>query len=129
MRTPFESPASEDGEIEKSRALTQDEDMIRNRLLPWLALCTCVTLALPAVVHADDVDRVRELRISKSIMPLSRILSHVQKRYPGTLLKVELEEEKGQVIYEMELLGKDKVMRQLKIDAKTGKILSMDGDD
>ncbi len=103
--------------------------MIRNRLLPSLALCTCFALALPAVVHADDVDRVRELRSSKSIKPLSQILSHVQKRYPGTLLEVELEEEKGRVIYEMEILGKDKVVHQLKVDAKTGRILTKDGDD
>lgn len=103
--------------------------MIRNRLLPWLALCACIILALPTVLHADDVDRVRELRSTKSIMPLSQILRSVEKKFPGTLLEVELEEEKGRVIYEMELLGKDKVVHQLKVDAKTGEILSTASDD
>jgi uncharacterized membrane protein YkoI len=115
--------------IEKNRAVTQDEDMTRNRLLPWFVLCACVILALPALVRADDVDRVRELRSTDSILPLSQILQVVEKRYPGTLLEVELEEEKGTVIYEMELLGKDNVVHQLKIDAKTGKILSVDKKD
>jgi len=45
------------------------------------------------------------------------------------LLEVELEEEKGRVIYEMELLGEDRVVRTLKVNARNGKILSVDRED
>jgi len=94
-----------------------------------LALFALAFTLLPGPALAEDVDRVRELRSTASIMPLSQILQVVEKHYPGTLLEVELEEEKGQVLYEMELLGRDKVVHKLKVDARNGRILSVDRDD
>jgi len=91
-----------------------------------LVLFTLACTLMPQAGKADDMDRVRELRSTASIMPLSQILRAVEKQYPGTLLEVELEEEKGQVLYEMELLGRDKVVHKIKVDASNGRILSVD---
>ena len=104
------------------------KDLRHGKVITFLAsgfgLFALALTLLPQAALADDVDRVRELRSTASILPLSQILSRVEKTYPGTLLEVELEEEDGRVIYEMELLGEDKVIRGLKVDAKSGDILS-----
>ena len=109
------------------------EHMKRKRILPFfVASLILFALALSLVPHgclADDMDRVRELRSTESIMPLSQLLQAVEKQYPGTLLEVELEEEKGKVIYEMDILGKDRAVHSIKVDAITGTILSVDVDD
>ena len=111
----------------------QTKCLRRGKVTAFLAsgfgLCVLALTLLPQAALADDVDRVRELRSTASILPLSQILSRVEKQYPGTLLEVELEEEDGRVIYEMELLGKDKVIRGLKVDAKSGDILSTERED
>jgi uncharacterized membrane protein YkoI len=77
---------------------------------------------------ADDVDRVRQLRNSDSILPLSTILVGIEHRFPGTLLEVELEDEHGQVFYELEMLGRDHVIRTIKVDARSGRVLTTDRD-
>jgi uncharacterized membrane protein YkoI len=77
---------------------------------------------------ADDVDRVRELRSTESIRPLSDILKGIEKKYPGTLLEVELEEEDGRIIYEIEMLDRDRNIHHLEVDARTGLIVH-EGDD
>jgi len=97
-----------------------------------LLICVLVLLMLCVgasdSVFADDVDRVRQLRSTDSILPLSDILSNIQRRYPGTLLDVELEEEKGIIFYEIELLGLDHMMRTIKVDARSGHIIASEQD-
>ncbi len=80
------------------------------------------------VASADDVDRVRQLRSSDAILPLSTILAGIEQRFPGTLLEVELEDEHGQVLYELEMLGRDQVIRTIKVDARNGHLLSVERD-
>ncbi len=84
------------------------------------------------VVVADEMDRVRQLRDSNAILPLTKILSEVENRYPGTLLDVELEEEMEEgrklVIYEVEMLGRDHVIRTIRVDARSGRMLGPERD-
>ena len=71
---------------------------------------------------ADDIDRVRELRSSESILPLSSILESIKIRYPdSTLLDAELEEEHGQIVYEIKIVDQSHHIHKLEFDAKTGK--------
>jgi len=76
------------------------------------------------VASADELDRVRQLRDHDAILPLARILANVERRYPGALLDVELEEERGALIYEVKMLGHDHVMRSISVDARSGRILA-----
>ncbi len=91
-------------------------------------LLTCGAVA----AVADDMDRVRQLRDSDTILPLTTILSAVENRYPGTLLDVELEEEmengRKLVIYEVEMLGRDQVIRTIRVDARSGRVLGLERD-
>lgn len=77
---------------------------------------------------ADDIDDVLKLRDTKNILPLSQILEKIGSAFPGTLLDVDLENEHGKIIYEMEILSHEHRIQHLKVDAKTGKILIEDDD-
>jgi len=82
------------------------------------------------IVQADDdYIEAKRLRDSGEIMPLEEILKNVRRTYPGRILEVELENEKGRVIYELEILGADRIVREIYIDAKSGKLLSVEEDD
>ncbi len=80
-------------------------------------------VAIPHVL-ADDIEQVRKLRSTKSILPLSRILKNIKTTFPGTLLDADLENEEGKLIYEIEILGHDHHIQYLEIDARTGKLLT-----
>jgi len=94
------------------------------RALMLVMLC----IGASGSAFADDVDRVRQLRSTDSILPLSNILSRIEPRYPGTLLDVELEDEKGVIFYEIELLGPDHMIRTIKVDARSGNIIAPEQD-
>jgi uncharacterized membrane protein YkoI len=88
-------------------------------------------LSSPAhIVQADDdYIEAKRLRESGEIMPLEEILKNIRRSYPGRILEVELENEKGRVIYELEILGADSIVREIYIDAKSGELLSVEEDD
>jgi uncharacterized membrane protein YkoI len=79
-------------------------------------------------VHADDMDRIRQLRSSDQVLPLSTILIRLEQQYPGTLLNVELEDESDSIVYEIEILGADHIIRQIKVDARNGHIIKSEHD-
>ncbi len=97
------------------------------RQMAFLFACLA-TLCVAKTAYADDVDRVRQLRSTDSILPLSKILIEVERRYPGTLLDVELEDEKNLIIYEIEILGADHIVRQINVNARNGEILKAEQD-
>ena len=67
--------------------------------------------------------KAKRLRDAGDILPLEKILERAKRRYPGRVLETELEEIKGRLIYEIELLDKDGVVREMKFDARTGELL------
>lgn len=78
-------------------------------------------LAIPAVpAAAGDHERALELRRAGAILPLAAILDRAQAQYGGEAIEVELEEEDGAYVYEIELLGPDGVVRDYLYDAVTG---------
>lgn len=79
-------------------------------------------------VHADDMDRIRQLRSSDQVLPLSTILIRLEQQYTGTLLNVELEDESDSIVYEIEILGADHIIRQIKVDARNGHIIKSEHD-
>ena len=82
------------------------------------------------IVRADDDYReAQRLRDEGEIMSLEEIMKNVRKTYPGRILELELEDEKGRIIYELEILGNDSIVREICIDAKSGDLLSVEEDD
>ena len=77
---------------------------------------------------AGDHDQARQLRHQGDIMPLSQILEHISGRYPGRVLEVELKQRQGASFYKIEQLGSDGVVREITVDAKSGKVLKVEDD-
>lgn len=101
-----------------------------------------LTTILPAIIagmlilspvqplQADD-DHIEAKRLFNSgeIMALDDIMKIIRQTYPGKLLEVELEKEGGKIVYEVEILGADGIVREIYVDAKNGKLISMKVDD
>ncbi len=88
-------------------------------------------ISIPAqIVQADDdYIEAKRLRDSGEIKSLEEILRNVRQAYPGRILEIELEDEKGRITYELEILGDDRIVREIHIDARSGELLSVEEDD
>ncbi|MCW8278569.1 PepSY domain-containing protein [Pseudomonas sp. PCH199] len=89
----------------------------------WLVLAL---LAVCSVVMARGLDQDEALRLRQRgvILPLEQLLQQALDRYPGAkLLEAELEEKHDVYIYEVELLTAEGVVRELELDASTGRLL------
>ncbi len=97
------------------------------------ALLVILALLISSTVNVvradDDYLEAKRLRNRGEIMSLEEIMKNVRKVYPGRILEVELENEKGHIIYELEILGIDSIVRKIYIDARNGAILSVEEDD
>jgi len=85
-------------------------------------------MLMSQAIADDDLELVRQLRNTESILPLSQILKEIEVSYPGTLLDVNLEYEDLKLIYEIEILDSKHVVQEIKVDAITGKILTVETD-
>ncbi len=84
---------------------------------------------LQSALADDDYIEARLLLESGEILPLEVILKNVRQAFPGKILELELEKEDSEIVYEMEILGDDGVIREVYIDARSGEILSAKEDD
>ena len=92
-----------------------------------------VALMILSPIHVatadDDYIEARRLLDSGEILPLELILENVRPIFPGKVLEIELEKEDKQIVYEIEILGDNGVIKEIYIDAKTGKLLFTKEDD
>ena len=51
------------------------------------------------------------------------------EKVPGTVKQVELEDEDGTIVYGIEVVSTDGTQQDVKVDAKTGKIVKVEADD
>jgi uncharacterized membrane protein YkoI len=70
-----------------------------------------------------DHDRARQAVEVGDVLPLRTILERVEREYPGQVMEVELDQEKGEWVYEIKLLRKGGALMKLKILARDGTIL------
>jgi len=99
------------------------------RIIPGILLGIMALCPLQLAQADDDYIEARRLNISGEILPLESILKKIRLTFPGKILEIELEKEHGQIAYEIEILGEDGVVREIYINAKTGKLLSVKEDD
>jgi uncharacterized membrane protein YkoI len=78
----------------------------------------------------DDHERARELVKSGEIMPLEQLLQNIVNKDSGKLrlLEAELENKSGRLVYELELVDEQGVVRERLFDAKTGEAFGEDDD-
>ena len=104
--------------------------MKRNYSITCVLLVALMILSPIHVAKADDdYIEARRLLDSGEILPLEIILKNVRQIFPGKVLEIELEKEDKQIVYEIEILGDDGVIKEIYINAKTGKLLFTKEDD
>ena len=114
-----------------------------SRFVPKWLLAGCVMLAMAGPAFADwddgddddddydqrDQEVVWDARKRGEILPLEVILGSVLQRYPGEVLKLELDDDDGYLIYELEVLTRRGIVLEMEVDARTGHILEIEEDD
>ena len=94
-------------------------------LAAMLAATSMFWLAVPRDGSGYDEDRQRaaELLEEGAIRPLDGFLDRARALHAGRVIEVELETERGQHFYEIELLDKDGQVWELKFDATSGELV------
>ena len=62
---------------------------------------------------------------AESVQPLGRVLRQIEQRYPGRALDAELIERAEPPVYRIKWLGEDGKVREVRVDARTGRILEV----
>jgi len=90
-------------------------------------LCLCLN---SLSIHADEsAETARKLSETGEILPLEKILRAAKSYKNGKVLETELEQRKNRYIYEVEILDEHSQVWEIKLDAKTGKLIKLERDD
>lgn len=86
-------------------------------------------LTLAAQPIAPDYETARQAVDRGDMLPLEQILARIEARHPGRIVEVELEDEDGLWLYEIEVLTPEGRLIEIELDARTGAILGYEEDD
>ena len=102
------------------------------KIIPLLVLAMMISPVAraankPESERADQ--RAASLALARhEILPLVRVLEIATARVPGDVIKIKLEKKTFGFQYEVKVLAANGRLREIEIDAKTGKILSVEED-
>ena len=102
--------------------------------LVGITLLSLATVGVFSVAQSGDDkppsqhDAVREAVKRGEVLPLPQVLDIAEQRLPGEVLEVELEHERGRLIYEIKVLTESGQIRKIKIDARSGDVQSIKDD-
>lgn len=103
-------------------------------VIPALAATILTGGSYNYVAHAQSKDKpvvkaeVNDAQEQATITEEAASKTALEK-IPGTIQKVKLEDEAGTVVYGIEVKAKDGSEQDVKVDAKTGKIVKVENDD
>lgn len=99
------------------------------RIAPLLALL----LAGPALAQdaapgqsLPDHDLAEQAVTRGAILPLAEVLTIVASLHPGDVIEVELEEEDGVMVYELEIVTPEGRLLEIEVEAATGRVLDVE---
>ena len=102
----------------------------RSVLLVLLGSALACAAALAPGAHADNDDkRIRRLQGSGEILPLEQIFNRARAVKQGRIVDTDLDEDDGRLVYEIELLDARGRVWEMKLDARTGKLIEIEQDD
>lgn len=106
--------------------------MTQRFLIPLAAAALLALTAIPATAadghKPKDHEAARAALARGEIQPLTKVLTAAQAKAPGDVIKIELEDEKGRLIYEVKILGRDGRVREVELDARTAAALKVEDD-
>ena len=76
----------------------------------------------------EEADRVLKDRSSGKVKPLSEIIRIVEAEVPGRIVETEFDENDGVPVYEFYVLQSGGRRREVKVDARDGRIIEIDED-
>ena len=74
-------------------------------------------------------EAVRSMTEQDDILSLEQILQNVRQHRAGRVLETELEEKRGELVYEVEILDDNGEVWELKFDAASGELLEQELED
>ncbi|MCP4411222.1 MAG: peptidase M4 [Gammaproteobacteria bacterium] len=94
----------------------------------WLLFLVLVVGTIDGIeLYADSKDDLSKYVLKwvkeGKVLSFEEIKKRYKKRLKGKLLDLEVEKEKGRIIYELELMREDSVVYEIKIDAQTAEWL------
>ena len=94
---------------------------------PYLAIVSEVSIPY-AYADNDDSGRSHQRSIRKAvqqnqILPLGKIKRIIEKKTKSEIIYIELEREHGQWVYEFKIVDRKGRLREIYVDATSGKIL------
>jgi uncharacterized membrane protein YkoI len=112
------------------------------RLARWREVAAALILAgafaaMSPIVCAEDSrerfsehdqDRAKRARERGEIRPLEEIMPILHREAPGEVARIELERERGAWIYEFKVIDRAGRLREIKIDAATGRVVAAEGE-
>ncbi|MBI2275822.1 MAG: peptidase [Dechloromonas sp.] len=72
-----------------------------------------------------DHDLARQAVEAGEVLPLSTVLSRLERDYPGQVLAVELERDEERWIYEIKMIRQGGGMSKLKLDARDASLIEI----
>ena len=94
-----------------------------------------MTIILPLLIalsipHAQDADqKAASAALARGeILPIVKVLEIATGIVPGDVLKVKLEREPFGFKYEVKILAKNGRVREVEVDARSGKLLKIEDD-
>jgi uncharacterized membrane protein YkoI len=92
-------------------------------LNPLLAAASLALLAA-SPVSADPLADIFYPADANGVLPMERILDQARAAVAGTIKEIELEQEHGRLIYEVDILTPDNRKVEIEYDARTGAEIS-----
>ncbi|MCL7944224.1 PepSY domain-containing protein [Marinobacter sp. ATCH36] len=102
----------------------------REHAIPLAALLMMGMLVpafLPALADDDDWRGLHEEVQAGRITPLTEILDRLSRDYRGQVVDVDLEDDGSARYYEIELLGPQGQVVEFEVDAVTGELIGIEG--
>lgn len=94
----------------------------------YVLLILCLLLPVVSGASDDDHDAAKRLREAGEIVPLEKLLVDVRSRHGGRILEIELEYERDQYVYEIEMVDDDGKVHEYYYDARDGRFLWQESD-
>lgn len=103
--------------------------MVRRALVASLLFGVLLAPAVPHAGEDDELERLREAVLRGQVLPLSTLREKLRARFPGEIVKTELDIEDGRFVYEFKVLQSGGQLLEIEMDAATGEIVDVEDDD